>query len=99
VARKTRQEKELSRLRRQLEALKAQRREFSPAPPPIVTPPAGKTAEPKTKPLPKNLEKAGIQRVDPQFIKKDLSKTGGLSLFALLIILILYLLRSRLPFI
>ncbi len=99
MAKKTRQEKELSRLRQQLEVLKAQQsnREFTP-PPAYSPPPLEPTAKPKAAPLPKNLEKVGIQRVDPKFIKKDLLKTGLLSLLALLLILILYLLRNKIAF-
>lgn len=105
MAKKTRQEKELSRLRQQLEVLKAQQsnREFTPSPSyspslPVTSPEKSSDAKPETKPLSKNLEKAGIQRVDQKFIKKDLLKTALLSLAALLLIAIIYLLRNQIPF-
>ena len=95
MAKKTRQEKELSRLRREIEILKAQK-SYTSSIPKLEEPEP--SPEIQKEPLPKNLEKAGIQRVDLKFIKKDLVKTVILSIGALLVIAILYLLRSRIPF-
>jgi hypothetical protein len=98
VAKKTRQEKELSRLRREIEVLKAQKSGLNYT----IRQEAVKESIPENsveeKPLPKSLEKAGIQRVDPKFIKKDLLKTAILAIAALAVITALYLLRSQIPF-
>lgn len=98
MSKKTRREKELSRLRREIEILKAQKswQGYTPSPPQLEEP-EPRTETPK-EPPPKNLEKAEIQRVDLKFIKKDLVKTVILSTGALLAIAIIYLLRGRIPF-
>ena len=98
VAKKTRQEKELSRLRREIEVLKAQKSGLNYT----INQGAVKESIPENiveeKPLPKSLEKAEIQRVDPKFIKKDLLKTAVMAIAALAVIAALYLLRNQIPF-
>ncbi len=97
MAKKTRREKEVARLRREVEALRAQ--VGGQNTPSDQTQPEEETPTKKIeKPFPKTLEKAGIQRVNPKFTKADLKKTAVLSLFALAIIFVLYLLRARIPF-
>ena len=98
MAKKPRQEKELSRLRREIEVLKAQKSglNYTIRQEAVREPiPEGRFEE---KPLPKSLEKAGIQRVDPKFIKTDLLKTAVLAIAALAVIAALYLLRNQIPF-
>ena len=99
MAKKNRPEKELSRLRRQLEVLKAQRAHQLPSPPDrSPAPPPNPAAESKNETPLKSLEKSEISRVDPKFIKKDLRKTGLLFIAGLLLILAIYLLRQAIPF-
>jgi hypothetical protein len=95
VSKKTRQEKELSRLRRQIEVLRAQEsgrsHQYSPPPPEV------KEAQPETaEEAPAN--KLEIRKVEPRFIKKDLLKTAVLALISLATIGLLYLLRDQIPF-
>ncbi len=117
MARKTRKQKEVARLRREIEILKAQvsghRPEVLPSgqtyskpkpraeekviastPPPAIASSGVAGAASSSTPL-KPLE---IRRVDPKFIKADLLKTALLSVLAIAAILVLYLLRSRIPF-
>lgn len=95
MTKKTRKEKELSRLRREIEILKAQasRKNYSPA-----TSPASGGTPPLGGGNPASLKALEIRRVDPKYIKKDLLKTALLSVLALAIILVLYLMRSQIPF-
>lgn len=94
MAKKNRKEKELSRLRREIEILKAQasRKNYSQTKPQKEE----KVLSPATLPTP--LKALEIRRVDPKYIKKDLLKTALLSVLAFAIILVLYLIRSQIPF-
>ena len=96
MSKKTRQEKDLARLRRQIEVLKAQNSERSHdySPPPREVREESKPEKPAEPPI-KSLE---IKKVAPKFIKADLLKTTALALIALAIILLLYLLRNQIPF-
>lgn len=105
MARKTRKEKENTRLRREIEVLKAQVsgqnylesepvKTQTPTPPPAIA--SSGVAGAASTPTP--LKPLEIRRVDPKFIKADLLKTALLSVLAIAAILVLYLLRSRIPF-
>lgn len=96
MSKKTRQEKDLARLRRQIEVLRAQNSERSHdySPPPREVQEESKPGK-STEPPIKNLE---IRKVAPKFIKADLLKTIVLSLAALAVIAALYLLRNQIPF-
>jgi hypothetical protein len=96
VAKKTRQEKDLAHLRRKIEVLRAQNSERSHdySPPPREVREESKPEKPAEPPI-KSLE---IKKVAPKFIKADLLKTIVLSLAALAVILLLYLLRNKIPF-
>lgn len=79
MAKKTRHEKEVAELRRQLEVLKAQTKSYQPEP---IVPVA-------IEELPNNRKTetpVKIRRVDPKFIKKDLLKTLVLTILALALI-------------
>ena len=96
MAKKTRQEKDLARLRRQIEVLKAQNSERSHdySPPPREMREESKPEKSAETPI-KKLE---IKKVAPKFIKADLLKTTTFALIALAVIAALYLLRDKIPF-
>ena len=96
MSKKARQEKDLARLRRQIEVLRAQNSERSHdySPPPREVREENKSEKSAEPPI-KNLE---IRKVAPKFIKADLLKTTVLSLIALAVIATLYLLRNQIPF-
>lgn len=94
MTKKTRKEKELSRLRREIEILKAQTsgQNYS------ASEPQKEEKAPSPVPASTILKPLNIRRVDPKYIKKDLIKTAVLSLLALAVIAALYLLRNQIPF-
>lgn len=114
MAKKTRKQKEVARLRREIEILKAQvsgrRPEVLPSgqtyskPKPraeekvIASTPPPTFAKASAGAAPTPLKVLEMRRVDPKFIKADLLKTALLSVLAIAAILVLYLLRSRIPF-
>lgn len=92
MVKRTRKEKELAQIRREIEVLKAQ----------LNT--AGENRElqeNKKAGEEVNLKQMGleIQSVDPKYIKSDLIKTGVLTLISIVIITLLYLLRNQIPLI
>ncbi|MDP1710538.1 MAG: hypothetical protein Q8L46_01190 [candidate division WWE3 bacterium] len=105
MAKRTRKEKENARLRREIEVLKAQVSGQNYADPKpraeekataATPPPTFAKASAGAAPTP--LKVLEMRRVDPKFIKADLLKTALLSVLAIAFILVLYLLRSRIPF-
>ncbi len=93
VAKKTKKEKELARLRREIEVLRAQLPEQDTI---EATKEVKVIREPGVKP--KTLQQAGIQRVDSKFIKADLLRATILTLISLAVIAILYIFRNQIPF-
>jgi hypothetical protein len=93
VAKKTKKEKELARLRREVEVLRAQLSEQDTT---EVTKEVKVIRESGAKP--QTLQQAGIQRVDSKFIKADLLRATILTLISLAVITILYIFRNRIPF-
>ncbi len=93
VAKKTKKEKELARLRREVEVLRAQ---LSKQDTTEATKEVKVIREPGVKP--KTLQQAGIQRVDSKFIKADLLRATILTLISLAVIAILYIFRNQIPF-
>ena len=81
MTKKTRREKEVAELRRQLEVLKAQAKSYQ-----TRQPASAETAEAPE--IRKTETPIRIRRVDPKFIKKDLLKTLGLTILALALIAI-----------
>ena len=93
VAKKTKKEKELARLRREIEVLRAQLPKQDTI---EATKEVKVIREPGVKP--KTLQQAGIQRVDSKFIKADLLRATILTLISLAVIAILYIFRNQIPF-
>jgi len=86
VGKRTRKEKELAKVRRQLEVLKAQT---------TTARKQTQTSQELKKEVP---SKSETQRVDSKYIKKDLLKAGILTIILMGIILVAWALRARIPF-
>jgi len=98
VAKKRRKDKELARLRREVEALRAQLAAQKPKDGARLRP--TRTAEPNSTASSKEAEALGhgrkrkkqlteVQRVNPKFLKADLTKSGVLTLIAFGILIVL----------
>lgn len=92
MVKRTRKEKELAQIRREIEVLKAQLN---------TTEENRELQENKKAGEEVNLKQMGleIQSVDPKYIKSDLIKTGVLTLISIGIITLLYILRNQIPLI
>ncbi len=91
MAKKTRKEKELAKLRREAEFLRAQLKGSN----------EGRNRQESPKPQDtdnKKVRKEEIQRVDPRYIKSDLIKAGILTAVAVGIVFAVYMLRDQIPF-
>lgn len=92
MAKKTRKEKELAQLRREVEVLKAQLK--------VSNEKTSRQESPKPQDGgSKNPQREKIQRVDPKHIKADLIKAGILAASAIGIVLAVYALKDQIPFI
>jgi hypothetical protein len=91
MAKKTRKEKELAQLRREVEVLRAQLKGSNETPTQQEKPQIKGDSK-------KKVQKEKIQKVDPKYIKADLIKAGVLTVLAIGIILAAYIFRDLIPF-
>lgn len=94
MAKKTKKQKEVARLRREVETLRAQLSRQPTASPRTELRPGTEAQPPesKTSPSPQ------MQRVDPKFIKADLIRAAVLTLVSLVALALLYIFRNWIPF-
>ena len=98
MAKKKRKDKELARLRREVEVLRAQLAGERGPKEAKTAEVVGKTKTQLYQKTPHSGTAVAARRVDPTYIKKDLLRSGILTLIACGMIVGLYAFRTRIPF-